>query len=273
MKNLSPIYDLIRADGSIVVNKNLIFALGINEAIIYTELISKYNYFNTRERLTEDGYFFNTVDNLLLDTSFDKRSQKKAIDKLIGYKLIEYKVKGMPPKRYFKVVDNSKLLLDFIEIGREIREDLEKKVLQTADISKNKLNALIDKCNKPQLISALCPVNNTKPNNTKPNNTKERYIALSSNDHTYTQIYCLYYKNIYGKAHMKVSESNYIDIEAWMNNLVDSDVDREEYTEEVQEHFDTLPEGNDGSILTFMSASYRHFEVRCPKEERKYANG
>ena len=270
MKNLSPIYDLIRADGSIVINKNLIFSLGMNEAIIYTELIAKYNYFNVRERLTEDGYFFNTVDNLLLDTGFDKRSQKKAIDKLVEYGLIKYRVQGQPPKRYFKVVDNSELLIRFIENGRNERDILQRKLLETAEKSKLKLNALLQKDDSHLLNSAICPANNTKVNNTNLNNTKERYIAITSNGNVFLNLYNKYFYRQFKKEHMEVKYTDYLTIEAWLIELTSYGIDKEYWSEQVNEHFSFLPKKNNGNILSFMEASKRYFEIENPKQMGGY---
>lgn len=266
MKNLSPIYDLIRADGSIIINKNLIFSMGVNESIIYTELIAKYNYFNIRERLTEDGYFFNTVDNLLLDTGLSERSQRKAIKKLVDYKLLDYKVQGQPPKRYFKVVDNSELLLAFISEGKNIRDLLQEKLLVDVEESKLRLNAVLQNNTSQDCIQTKRSVNNTKLNNTKKNNTKERYITLTNDDHTFIKIYCLYYNKHFSKAHMQIKESNYIELKSWIVELVSSGIDKDFYIEQVHEHFNSLPKRNNGNILSFMEASYRYFEVNNPKQ-------
>lgn len=264
MKNLSPIYDLIRADGSIVTNKNLIFSIGREQAEIYTELIAKYNYFNIREGLTEDGFFFNTVDNLYLDTGYGEKPQRAAIKKLEKLKLIEYKLQGIPPKRYFKVVDNSQLLLEIISDGKNIRENIEKKLLADTETSKLRLLGGIKTAHKEEIKTPNGSVNNTKLNNTKKNNTKERYIALTSNVHTFIKIYCLYYKQMFGKAHMEIKQSNYIEVESWINELVDSGIDTDTFKSEVEEHFCNL--SSDGNILVFMESSYRHFEVSNPRQ-------
>jgi hypothetical protein len=38
------IIDLLRSDGSIVVNKRLAKAIGLMEAVVYSELVSMYKY-------------------------------------------------------------------------------------------------------------------------------------------------------------------------------------------------------------------------------------
>lgn len=95
--------DLLRSDGSIVINKKLAKLIGLNEAIIYGELVSRYCYFEDKNQLTEDGYFFNTIESLQEATSLNEYSQRKAIRALIEYGLIFQEVRGVPAKRYFKI--------------------------------------------------------------------------------------------------------------------------------------------------------------------------
>ena len=266
IKSLSPIYDLIRADGSIIINKNLRYALGLNESIIYSELLSKFNYFCIREQLSEDGYFFNTVDNLLLDTGFDSRSQRTSIKRLKDFGLIDYKVNGMPPKRYFKIIDDTQIILSFIENGRQKREELEKKLLESADTSKLRLNAHIKKSIMPETINALSLVNNTKPNNTKPNNTKERYITITSDDNMFLKIYNGYYKMKFDKPHMRVKTESFIEIKQWFTELISCGITKDDWVEAIEKHFADLPTKNNGNILSFMESSHRYFEIGNPKQ-------
>jgi len=137
-KNLSPIFDLVRADGSIIINKNLMFSIGTNEAIFYMELLSKYNYFYIREKLTEDGCFYNSIDNMQLDTGLGEKPQRAVIEKLKKFGLIEYYIKCIPAKRFFKIINDTELLLSFIAKGREKREELTKIQLQKLAVSKER---------------------------------------------------------------------------------------------------------------------------------------
>ena len=269
-KNLSPIYDLIRADGSIVINKNLIFSLGMNEAIIYTELIAKQIYFDTRENFTKDGYFYNTVDNLLLDTGIGEKAQYSAIKNLQDFELIEYKIKGMPPKRHFRVVDNPHLLLNYIENGREKRKLLEEKLRQSAGTSKLRLLGGINNSKREELITPNGSVNNTKPNNTKPNNTKERYVTITSDDNVFLNLYDKYFYRQFKKDHMEIKYTSYLEVEAWLLELTSYGIDKEYWSEQVNEHFSFLPKSNNGNILSFMEASKRYFEVDSPKQAEGY---
>lgn len=176
-KDLSPVYDLIRADGSIVINKNLCHAIGREETIVYSELLSRYNYFNIREELDEEGFFYNTVDDFELATTLNGKEQKKAIDKLTKLGLIQTKLKGVPAKRYFKIIDDLPMLLAYIEHGKKNMElIIEKQKKEKERLAKRKEEAKQMKesqqtgnfgststSNNDEQIQLNVPVNNTNP--------------------------------------------------------------------------------------------------------------
>ena len=102
--NFLLIIDLLRNDGSIIVNKSLAHSIGVKEAIVYSELLSKYIYFAKKDQITEQGYFFNTIPNLQKDTALTRRQQDSAIKNLLKFGLIDRKNIGVPPRRYFKII-------------------------------------------------------------------------------------------------------------------------------------------------------------------------
>lgn len=55
---------LIASDSFITVNKEIIKKVGLEEAIILGELISELDYWTKNNGLTEDGYFFSTIENI-----------------------------------------------------------------------------------------------------------------------------------------------------------------------------------------------------------------
>ncbi|GBF78268.1 helix-turn-helix domain-containing protein [Paenibacillus sp. 598K] len=90
----------------------------------------------------------------------------------------------------------------------------------------------------------------------------KRYIALTSDGHPFLHIYDLHYKNKFGKSHPDVSEEQLHDIISRLEHLQDYGVDEDQLHDAVYEHFNTLPESNDGKIFAFLHASFRYFEVR-----------
>lgn len=147
---ISPLYDLLRANGSIVINKNFIHGIGLNEAIIYSELLSKFDYFETRNQLQYDKAFFNTVDDLYLSTGIADRAQRTAIKNLVRLGLLANTTKGIPPKRYFKLCFDDKVINYYLRLGADKiamkKEDLKEKNTVSLDKLYIVANASIESC-------------------------------------------------------------------------------------------------------------------------------
>jgi|GEM_PF-1588427 len=134
------IFDFIRADGYMTVNKKLAQRIGLNEAVVYGELVSRYLYFKEHDKL-EDGYFFNTVEDLQEATTLTKYQQSKAIEKLYNYNLIDRKVKGVPAKRYFKInEDLNALHTVFKEVKSQLSRNLTSCSKESEQLEVKKLN-------------------------------------------------------------------------------------------------------------------------------------
>jgi hypothetical protein len=99
------IFDLLRADGYITVNKTLAHEIGLNETIIYSELVSLHQYWRKQGKLTDDNWFFCTIENLERNTTLTRNKQDRAIKKLQELGLIEVERRGLPAKRYFKITN------------------------------------------------------------------------------------------------------------------------------------------------------------------------
>lgn len=105
------VVSMLRSEGgSIILNKNLIKNVGMEAAAVYSELVSKYGYFKKRNQLTDDGCFFNTIEDLQKDTYLTEYLQRKAIKKLESFGLIKVELRGLPSKRYFKLNWDLKVL-------------------------------------------------------------------------------------------------------------------------------------------------------------------
>lgn len=79
---------------------------GLEEAVILSYLCSKQNYWAGKDRLTADGFFYNSINTMQKDTSIEPRKQRKALHTLKTMGLIEMKPireKGVETKRYFRV--------------------------------------------------------------------------------------------------------------------------------------------------------------------------
>lgn len=120
--NLSAIIQLLNPDNTISAHRMLAHAIGMTETIIYSSLISKQTYYLQNGMLSDDGWFFSTVCDLQESTTFGAKAQKTAINHLVAHGLIECENKGLPAKRHFRVIDNTKNLMRLIEEGTEISE-------------------------------------------------------------------------------------------------------------------------------------------------------
>lgn len=167
MFDFDMVIDLLRADGSVVVNKSLARNIGLDCAVLYSELASKYKYFKGKDQLTEDGFFFNTVDNLQFDTCLSDFQQRTCIKKLKKLGLVDNRVQGLPAKRYFKIIPDMEIL---------------QKYLQTQERQQflNKSNTRSLKT-KEQLLEKT-QGNNTNLNNPKINNNKKDKASSQSAD-------------------------------------------------------------------------------------------
>ena len=92
---------LLSSTAFIVLNKELARRVGLKEAILLADLISKEQYFI--DNGMTDGWFFNTGENIEADTTLNSYHQRKCIKTLKNHQLIEVKLKGIPAKQYFKI--------------------------------------------------------------------------------------------------------------------------------------------------------------------------
>ncbi len=232
---MNVIYDFLRSDGSIVVNKRLVHAIGLHEAIMFSELLSKRNYFNNRGQL-DHGFFFNTAENLLQDTGLSAKQQRKAIKKLEELGLVKTQIRGVPAKKWFKMIDDIRVL------ERVMTPPTKVGTLGTTRIAE-----------KSQLVEQKGHGNNT--NVTILKNNTNLYITLASND-SFVSFYLSCFYDYFDKGHMRVKESDLDFIDNSIDEIKES-LGYTEYTEMVIEYFEQLADSNNGNILSFLTAKDR----------------
>jgi len=93
--------NLLSSTAFLVLNKELARKIGLKEAIMLADLISKEEYFIAKGMT--DGWFFNTEANIEADTTLNPYNQRKCLRTLKKYEIIETKRKGIPAKQYFKI--------------------------------------------------------------------------------------------------------------------------------------------------------------------------
>ena len=92
---------LLSSSAFIVLNKELARQVGLKEAVLLADLISKEEYFIAKGMT--DGWFFNTEANIEKDTTLTPYQQRKCLKTLKTSLVLETKRKGIPAKQYFKI--------------------------------------------------------------------------------------------------------------------------------------------------------------------------
>lgn len=203
------ISDLLRNNGCVTVNKYLVHSIGLNEAILYSELASRHEYFESRDMLV-DEYFYNTQYDLQAGTGLGEKAQRTAISSLKRFGLIDCKLKGIPAKRHFTIIDNNINLLNLLSKGKDKLKSLE----SSTDTS---VGGNLKRPRK-ELDTPKGSGNNTKLNNTKPiilNNDNDNGTTSDESRTMYT------ISNKYNKEVIKVNTNKdvMLAINKYMNDL------------------------------------------------------
>ena len=125
-KVLSEDLDKIFGEWYIQVSKPMIKIFGLEAAVMLCNLYSEYRYWKTKGKLTGYGTFYSTVENVEHNTGLGKRQQLRAIEVLETYGIIKKSLHDLPPKRYFRFLEEGvkKLCKD---VRKEIKKDKERK--------------------------------------------------------------------------------------------------------------------------------------------------
>lgn len=102
-ENLHPWLENAATAGFIMVPKSLSHELGVEAAVLMSEILQRENYFSTRKMLTKDGFFFNTNKDMSSGTGIPERSLKRLYERLEKAGLIEIQLRGMPKRTHIRV--------------------------------------------------------------------------------------------------------------------------------------------------------------------------
>ena len=119
---ITSLLEVLNPTNTVSRNRLLSFAIGNSEAEIYNCLIAKHVYYNNLGKLTEGGWFYSTVKDLHLSSGYAENAQKTAIRHLIKHGLIESELKGLPAKRYFRIIPDADKLASLLRSGEEAQE-------------------------------------------------------------------------------------------------------------------------------------------------------
>ena len=117
---MSILMSILSNDGYIILNKYVMKALGLHEAILLGELCSEYIYWYKEEKL-QDGFFYSTRENIEKETTLSPFQQRQALKKLTEMGLVEILEKDMPKKTYYKV-DEEKVYRFLLETDLNLTE-------------------------------------------------------------------------------------------------------------------------------------------------------
>jgi len=126
---------LLSSTAFLVVNKALTRKIGLKSAVLLADLISKENYFEERGTI-QDGWFFNSAENITNDTTLTRYDQDKAVKQLEGLGLIETKLKGLPAIKHYKIFTNKIVSLLQTGLGESYKVDIK-------EVTTNKNNLII----------------------------------------------------------------------------------------------------------------------------------
>jgi hypothetical protein len=110
------VYNILGQHAFWQVNKKIAKLVGLEAALLLSDLISKRQYFIENKDI-QDGWFFNTSENIEIDTGLSPHQQKQSLNKLVENQFIEVKRYGIPARNHFFICDNK--LLKFLTTGYE----------------------------------------------------------------------------------------------------------------------------------------------------------
>lgn len=180
MENFSALLQLINPDNTISINRPLAHAIGMAETVIYSALISKYTYYRDNNR-SFDGWFYSTIDDLKESTTYSRKVQDTAINKLVEYGLIEFKLMGMPAKRYFRILSDTEKLEELLKKGEQICASMHSKNdVDTSETTQN--SSLSDGTSK------VVPNGQTRLSQTDKQGCHKRANKFDPNGQTYINL-------------------------------------------------------------------------------------
>lgn len=163
---MSILMSILSNDGYIILNKYVMRALGLHEAILLGELCSEFIYWNKENKL-QDGFFFSTRENIEKETTLSPHQQRQAIKTLVNKGLVEIVERDMPKKTYYRI-DEGKIYKFLLETD-----------LDFPDVKKLKDKTLKNLTTSDENIEEQ-EVENFNTNNNIINNNKNNNNILSN---------------------------------------------------------------------------------------------
>lgn len=159
---------LLSSSSFIMTNKILIKSVGLDAAVLLSELCSEYNYWEQKGELYQNMWFFSTRENIEENTGLSEHKQRMAINILIKKDLIETKKMGIPCKIYYKLNEQN-ILKNYEETRKKCSEGAENSVVENLDNKTSKDSTSSNEKSEQQDVQKLNINNNNNYNNNKNN--------------------------------------------------------------------------------------------------------
>lgn len=151
----------------IVVNKNIMKTLGLNEAVLIGELSAEYLYWQKNGELKEN-YFYSTRENIEEQTMLSAYQQRITIGNLIDNGIINTRQKGMPLRTWYTINEDAIYKLVSENLEKSSSKKIEHQVVKK--FNNKSSNSLTPCCEKIEHhVVKNFNINNNKNNN---NNNK-----------------------------------------------------------------------------------------------------
>ena len=138
------------------INKSLAQKVGLEAALLLSDLIDRESYFDSRDMLISingEGYFFVTGEQLEESTTLSYHKQRKCLKTLKDAGMIKTFLRGVPAKTHYKIVENkiwSYLKTSSEEIKEPVVKEFKNLLLKNSKTINNNRIIIIDNNNKEQ---------------------------------------------------------------------------------------------------------------------------
>lgn len=157
------IINILANNNYIVINKNIMKILGLNEAVLIGELSAEYLYWERSEKL-KDNYFYSTRENIEEQTMLSAYQQRITLGNLIKNKIISIKQQGMPLRTWYTINEEFLLKLVSETIEKSSSQKIEHQVVKK--FNNKSSNFLTPCCEKIEHhVIKNFNINNNKNNN------------------------------------------------------------------------------------------------------------
>jgi hypothetical protein len=135
------------------INKELANKIGLESALLLSDLIDRESYFESRSMLISingEGFFFVTGEQLEETTTLSYHKQRKCLKTLKDAGMIKTFLRGVPAKTHYKVVENkiwSYLTTSSKEIKEPVVKEFKNLLLKNSKTINNNTIIIIDNNN------------------------------------------------------------------------------------------------------------------------------